>query len=378
MVSISCSRAEKFDQVFLARRCVSASTRVGSFSSQRFNVCTVRARPSSWNGRHTVPMDDDVRDVINTSKYVVLGGGGVYGFAYCGIIMAIQRHLGSDAWASFYENLKGCIGTSVGSLVALLVCVGVVGDRLVELISRHVPWSKINIGLNPRSLIENCGLESRAILLMIVQVCMEHAGLSIRTTFSDVQRLTKKHFVCCVTDLENSSAIFMDHNSHPNLSVAEAVVASMCVPILFEPCSIDGRVYVDGGLTQNVPLSFFPIDESLVIRLDPTDQPNVVLGSWRSYISAVMSCSIRYSEKTNYERLSERQKARFITIRQTSGSPDALDINSLNENVARLLINLGYMHATTLFDPRFEITVGRVVQIAFYVHSTMLDNLWTP
>jgi predicted acylesterase/phospholipase RssA len=36
-------------------------------------------------------------------------------------------------------------------------------------------------------------------------------------------------------------------------SLTEAIVASLCLPEIFEPIEIDGKKYVDGGLIENIP-----------------------------------------------------------------------------------------------------------------------------
>lgn len=54
----------------------------------------------------------------------------------------------------------------------------------------------------------------------------------------------------CATDIETGEQlIFREGN------LADVVCASMAVPGLFVPVEIDGRILVDGGLVENVPIS---------------------------------------------------------------------------------------------------------------------------
>lgn len=51
----------------------------------------------------------------------------------------------------------------------------------------------------------------------------------------------------------------------PNTAVADAVAASICLPIIFQPWAIDGQLHVDGGIVSNLPA--WPFDEER--ELDP-------------------------------------------------------------------------------------------------------------
>ncbi|MFA7269531.1 MAG: patatin-like phospholipase RssA [Sterolibacterium sp.] len=59
-----------------------------------------------------------------------------------------------------------------------------------------------------------------------------------------------KPFACVATDLENGREIWLREGS-----VIEAVRASLAVPGLFTPMPHDGRLLVDGGLVNPVPVS---------------------------------------------------------------------------------------------------------------------------
>jgi len=52
------------------------------------------------------------------------------------------------------------------------------------------------------------------------------------------------------TDLSSGEKVVLDRGE-----AARAVMASACVPGIFVPVEIDGRLLVDGGLVENVPVS---------------------------------------------------------------------------------------------------------------------------
>lgn len=57
--------------------------------------------------------------------------------------------------------------------------------------------------------------------------------------------------------------IFSAENS-PDVEIALACRASASIPIVFQPATIDGVEYVDGGYRDNVPIGYFPENESKV------------------------------------------------------------------------------------------------------------------
>ena len=52
------------------------------------------------------------------------------------------------------------------------------------------------------------------------------------------------------TDIETGKEVVLSHGS-----LGQVIRASMAVPAAFDPAEIDGRLFVDGGLANNVPVS---------------------------------------------------------------------------------------------------------------------------
>src|SRR5580692_7074995 len=55
-------------------------------------------------------------------------------------------------------------------------------------------------------------------------------------------------FAAVVTNLTDGQTAVLGHGDLP-----KAVFASNCVPTLYRPLMIDGKLYVDGGLKANLP-----------------------------------------------------------------------------------------------------------------------------
>jgi predicted acylesterase/phospholipase RssA len=56
-------------------------------------------------------------------------------------------------------------------------------------------------------------------------------------------------------DIERFELVEFSHETHPDMPVIEAVRASAALPILFEPVTYNGHVYMDGGFLLNYPFT---------------------------------------------------------------------------------------------------------------------------
>lgn len=78
--------------------------------------------------------------------------------------------------------------------------------------------------------------------------------------FEELKHYNKKKLFICATNVKtNRARIFSNHE----ISV-DAVLASACLPLLFQAVEIDGQYYWDGGYMGNPPI--FPIIENTSIK----------------------------------------------------------------------------------------------------------------
>src|SRR5437868_6472937 len=56
-------------------------------------------------------------------------------------------------------------------------------------------------------------------------------------------------FKAVAADIETGDAVLLDHGD-----LAEAIRVSMSIPAVFSPMEIDGKLLVDGGIADNVPV----------------------------------------------------------------------------------------------------------------------------
>lgn len=156
---------------------------------------------------------------------LALGGGASKGFAHIGIIKVLQ------------ENgipVHVVSGTSAGSIVGSLYASGMSPDRLeleAEILGKT---DLVDLTLSTSGFIKGEKLQSY---------------INQKVGGKPMERFPRK-FAAVATDFESGKAVEFSRGN-----AGQAVRASASIPNVFQPVTIGGRRYVDGGLSQPVPVT---------------------------------------------------------------------------------------------------------------------------
>jgi len=175
---------------------------------------------------------------------LVLGGGAVRGFAHVGVIKTLEAH-------GIVPDMV--VGTSVGSVVGALYAGGYSGFELQKIAFQLEQdsvgdWALPNRGFVKGEMLQNFinkALQDRAI-----------------------ERLNKP-FAAVATELQSGEiTVFRRGNT------GMAVRASSSIPGVFQPVSIGGKEYVDGGLVSPIPVKVArAMGADIVIAVDISSKP---------------------------------------------------------------------------------------------------------
>ncbi|MDE2250763.1 MAG: patatin-like phospholipase family protein, partial [Gammaproteobacteria bacterium] len=189
---------------------------------------------------------------------LVLSGGGARGMAHAGVLEVLDDlHLRVDAIA----------GTSMGAVIGGLYASGMSG-RDIERLLASVDWQDAFRDRPPRAelgfrrkqeehdFLVNfpLGVQGRRLLIPAGLVQGEKLTELIRRATLPVATVTNFDelpipFRAVATDLETGASVVMDSGD-----LTSALRASMSAPGVFAPVERDGRLLVDGGLTENLPI----------------------------------------------------------------------------------------------------------------------------
>ncbi len=115
------------------------------------------------------------------------------------------------------------------------------------------------------------------------------------------------------SDISNRRMQVFSYQYTPDVAVADAVSASICLPIIFRPWEVDGNLHMDGGLVSNLPAWAFDEERRLdreaataAIQIAepgaPGGQQNNGLGALASATRTVLAGADQLS-KRNVDRL---------------------------------------------------------------------------
>jgi predicted acylesterase/phospholipase RssA/CRP-like cAMP-binding protein len=186
------------------------------------------------------------RSLAGRATSVVLGGGGARGFAHLGVL-EVLRDLG--------VGVDMIAGTSIGSIMA---------------IGRGLGWS------HERTL--STALESFDKLLdytVPTTSLLKGARITenLRTIIGDVD-ITDLWipYYCVSTNISRASIRYHDRGD-----LVQAIRASISIPGVLPPVPIDGELFVDGGVLDNVPVEEMrhrnPTGSIIAVDVSPADGP---------------------------------------------------------------------------------------------------------
>lgn len=205
---------------------------------------------------------------------LVLSGGGAKGFAHIGVLKVLED-------AGIKIDYIG--GTSMGAVIGGLYASGYTASQ-IDSVFQVTNFDKLMNDFIPRSsknFYEKRNDELYALVLPFTKfkVGIPEALSKGMYNFNLISKLTKnvRHvrdfnklpipFLCIGTDIETGEQVILDRGNLP-----QAIIASAAFPSLFSPVEIDGKLLVDGGVTNN-----YPIDEvrklgaDIIIGVDVQD-----------------------------------------------------------------------------------------------------------
>jgi NTE family protein len=182
---------------------------------------------------------------------LVLGGGGLKGFAHIGVLRALEeRGIVPDVYA----------GTSIGALIAAAYLGGGVVDDLqarAESLRKRDLFRINHLGM----LLERMRSPSIYLDEPLRALC---AGAIPDVTFAALP----KRLLVNTVDLDRGARVVWGLPGLEDVSVREAVYASCALPGFFPPGRVADRTCIDGGVVDNLPVSIASQFADLVIAVD--------------------------------------------------------------------------------------------------------------
>jgi NTE family protein len=155
---------------------------------------------------------------------LTLSGGGARGIAHLGVIKALEE---------FGLQFSVLSGTSAGSIVSALYSYGYKPEEILTIIQKVSVFKSVKPAWPWMGLLSLDGLK---------EVLLKHIP---ENNFSAL----KLPLTIAATDIKKGETVYFSDGE-----LIPCVLASCCVPAVFAPINFQGRVLVDGGVLDNLPV----------------------------------------------------------------------------------------------------------------------------
>ncbi|KQR93843.1 patatin [Chryseobacterium sp. Leaf180] len=155
---------------------------------------------------------------------LTLSGGGMRGVAHIAVLKALEEY-----------GLKPDIisGTSAGSIVAAFYAFGVSPDKMMEIVRKTTFFSRTLLKFSGNGIFS-----SKFVMKLLTDYFPE-----------DDFKILKIPVYVAATEMTHGIVDFFSEGE-----LFAPLLASASVPFIFPPVRIDDRVYVDGGVLDNLPI----------------------------------------------------------------------------------------------------------------------------
>jgi NTE family protein len=160
---------------------------------------------------------------------LVLGGGAARGFAHVGVIRALEQEK---------IPIDLVVGTSVGSLIGAIYA--------SDMSSFDLEWTAFQL---EKDDLFDFGVVSAVSGMGFAKGDKLEAWVKGHIKTTNIENM-KIPFAAVATDLNWGQKVILDSGS-----VARAIRASAAIPGVFQPVQHQGKILVDGGVVDNIPIS---------------------------------------------------------------------------------------------------------------------------
>lgn len=242
---------------------------------------------------------------------LVLSGGGARGICHLGVIQALEE---------FNVKVDFISGTSAGTVTGCLYSYGYKPEEILTMISKASFAKTIKLAWTWTGLLSLDGLRN-----LLVKYIPENSFdvLKIPVTIAATEIIKGK----------------IEYFTQGEL--VPAILASCCVPAVFNPVQHNGGLYVDGGIIDNLPVKGI------------YDKCDFIIGSHCNFIRADVDLK-------NFRTVIERSLLMAINGNTTVSKtlcdiliepPDVGKYSGFDLSKAREIFDIGYRYTKENFTP---------------------------
>lgn len=274
---------------------------------------------------------------------LVLTGGGAKGFAHIGVLKVLEEagveisYIGGTSMGAVVGGLYAA-GYNAKQIDSIFTCTdfdellkdyiprtskNFFGKRNDELYAIQLPFNKFRIGI-PTALSK--GMYNFNLLAKLTDN-VKHVR--------DFKKLPIP-FLCIATDIETGEEVVLDKGYLP-----QAMLASSAFPSLFSPIELNGRLLIDGGVSNNYPVEEVrKMGADIIIGVDVQDDLKD-----RRALKDATRILVQISNLQMIEKMKQKIKLTDIYIK-----PDISDFSVISFDEGKDIIKRGEEAAFAAYE----------------------------
>jgi NTE family protein len=184
--------------------------------------------------------------------HLVLSGGALKALCFVGIMQYLYLE-------NINNNIKNIACCSMGSIVGLMFGFKIPVEDMQK-IFLNILNDKKTAYVDKKEYINlfyKCGIISSYIYMEKIKVYIKERDGIDDITFIEFSKKYGVNLFMSVTNIYTCKNEIFSIDTTPDISVFKACSASIAIPLLYQPVKINGYYYLDGGLTNNLPIDIF-------------------------------------------------------------------------------------------------------------------------
>lgn len=189
---------------------------------------------------------------MNKFSSIVISGGALKVLCSLGCIKYLEEN-------DMLSSVKNYVGTSAGAMMCFFLVLGYKYQEIASFLEKHLDDPAIGL-LDPSqvlNILNDYGISDGSNFNELMKRILHNRTRLDDITFMDLAKLTGKNLVVCVSNLTDEKEEFFGLDSKPNMSVINALRISCSIPLIFNPVTLDDKIYLDGAVYNNFPMNYF-------------------------------------------------------------------------------------------------------------------------
>lgn len=267
-----------------------------------------RVKYKDLNNNFILKMNNEEEIIDMTPNILVIGPGGNKGFLYLGSLLYLEEY-------EYLDLIDTYVGCSVGSIISLLLVIGLKIDDIVKISSNIDLVKNINLfGITNSYGISN----TKHIITKLKEVILQK--YEYIPSMLELYNLTNLNLTIVSHNLSKHETEYFDHIKTPNMKCIDCVKLSINIPIIYEKISYNNNIYIDGAMGNPYPINIYDdgLNNIIGLYIDSNNTNNDKYNNFLSYIYNVISTPM----KTMRNMIIKNSSQKCINI------PLLFDINS--------------------------------------------------